>query len=401
MTVREIEGGLLAARGWRVAATCAHIKGSTGDKFDLAVLSSERDCVAAGVFTTNLVKAAPVIWCQQHLPASNLRAIVVNSGNANACTGEQGMRDTEEMAQLAASHLGIEAAQVLVASTGVIGIPMPMERLRSGMGQLELGSDGNAFIDAIMTTDTRRKQASVAFEAGGREVHVSGVTKGAGMIHPNMATMLCFVVSDAVVEGSMLPTLVKQAADRSFNMLTVDGDTSTNDTLVVLCNGAAENQPIKPETAEAALFEEAVETVCLSLARQMAADGEGASKLLEVRLTGAVNEVEARQAARAVVSSNLVKCAMYGNDPNWGRIMCALGYAGVTLDERHVDIAVNGHKLVSHGLGTGFDATAASKAMRTDSIVVEVELGLGSGTATALGCDMTPDYVTFNADYTT
>ncbi|MDE3077941.1 MAG: bifunctional ornithine acetyltransferase/N-acetylglutamate synthase, partial [Chloroflexota bacterium] len=283
----EVHGGLMAPKGWQAAAACAHVKGSTGDKLDLGLLASDRDCAAAGVFTTNQVRAAPVIWCRRLLPADNIRAVAVNSGNANACTGEQGYRDAAEMAQLAARQLGVDARQVLVASTGVIGIAMPMERIREGCSRLALGPDGDAFNDAIMTTDTRRKQAAVAFEAGGREVHIGGVTKGSGMIHPNMATMLCFLTSDAAVDASLLPAIVKGAAGRSFNMLTVDGDTSTNDTLVLMCNGAAGNEPIRPGTSAAALLEEAVETVCLSLARQMAADGEGASKYLEVRLTGA------------------------------------------------------------------------------------------------------------------
>jgi glutamate N-acetyltransferase / amino-acid N-acetyltransferase len=401
LAVREISGGVLAPLGFQTAATCARIKGSTGDKLDLAVLVSDVDCAAAGVFTQNQVRAAPVRWCQRLLPAGNIRAIVVNSGNANACTGEQGMRDAADMAGSAAALLGIEPDQVLVASTGVIGVPMPADRLRRGIKGLRLGHDGEAFTDAIMTTDTRRKQASVAIEIGGREVRVGGVTKGAGMIHPNMATMLCFITSDAAVDPGLLPGAVKRAADRSFNMLTVDGDTSTNDTLVVLCNGAAGNQPVHPETAEAELLEQAIETVALSLARQMAADGEGASKSLEVLVCGASSEADASAAARAIVASNLVKCAVYGNDPNWGRIVCALGNTPVRMDEGRIGVSINGQQLVSGGMTTGFDGGAASAAMKARLVTIEVDLGLGSGQARAFGCDMTPDYVTFNADYTT
>jgi glutamate N-acetyltransferase / amino-acid N-acetyltransferase len=401
LAVREISGGVLAPLGFQTAATCARIKGSTGDKLDLAVLVSDVDCAAAGVFTQNQVRAAPVRWCQRLLPAGNIRAIVVNSGNANACTGEQGMRDAADTAGSAAALLGIEPDQVLVASTGVIGVPMPADRLRRGIKGLRLGHDGEAFTDAIMTTDTRRKQASVAIEIGGREVRVGGVTKGAGMIHPNMATMLCFITSDAAVDPGLLPGAVKRAADRSFNMLTVDGDTSTNDTLVVLCNGAAGNQPVHPETAEAELLEQAIETVALSLARQMAADGEGASKSLEVLVCGASSEADASAAARAIVASNLVKCAVYGNDPNWGRIVCALGNTPVRMDEGRIGVSINGQQLVSGGMNTGFDGGAASAAMKARLVTIEVDLGLGSGQARAFGCDMTPDYVTFNADYTT
>ncbi len=400
-TIRDIPDGLLAPKGWRAAATCANIKGSTPDKLDLGLLVSDSDCAAAGVFTQNQLRAAPVRWCQQVLPSAGIRAIVANSGNANACTGEQGFRDASDMASSIASMLGIEPRQVLVASTGVIGVPMPMDRLREGVKGLRLGSDGDAFNDAIMTTDTCRKQASVAVELGGLEVRLGGVAKGAGMIHPHMATMLCFITCDAAVDADVLPRVVRQAADRSFNMLTVDGDTSTNDTLLVLCNGAAGNPPVRPGTAEAELLGQAIESVALSLARQMAADGEGASKSLQVRVTGAGSEEDARQAARAIAASNLVKCAVYGNDPNWGRVFMALGNTSVRLEESRIGLSINGLRLVAGGVATAFDAQAASQAMRASLVSIDLDLGLGSGQATALGCDMTPEYVTFNADYTT
>lgn len=363
--IREIPGGLLAPKGFRAAATAAHIKSSTGDKLDLALLASDSDCATAGVFTQNQVRAAPVRWCQQHLPSSAIRAIVVNSGNANACTGERGFRDTAEMASLAASKLGIESSQVLVASTGVIGVPLPMSRVREGFLQLELGATAEAFNDAIMTTDTKRKLASVAFQLGGREVRVGGVSKGAGMIHPNMATMLCFITSDAAVETDVLADAVKRAASRSFNMLTVDGDTSTNDTLTVMCNGAAGNSPVRTGTAEAELLEQAIETVALSLARQMAADGEGASKTLEVLVSGAASDDDARAAARAIVASNLVKCAVYGNDPNWGRILCAIGNTTVRLEEERIGLSINGLRLVSGGVATDFSQAGRRPSRRT------------------------------------
>jgi glutamate N-acetyltransferase / amino-acid N-acetyltransferase len=391
----------LTPRGWRAAATCANVKGSTPDKLDLGLLVSDTDCAAAGVFTQNQLRAAPVRWCQRLLPSAGIRAIVANSGNANACTGEQGFRDASDMASATASMLGVEPRQVLVASTGVIGVPMPMDRLREGMKALPLGVDGDAFNDAIMTTDTRRKQASAAVELSGREVRFGGVSKGAGMIHPNMATMLCFILSDAAVDPGVLPGAVKQAAGRSFNMLTVDGDTSTNDTLMVLRNGAAGNPPVRSGTAEAELLGESIERVALSLARQMAADGEGASKSLDVHVTGASSDDDARQAARAIAASNLVKCAVYGNDPNWGRVFMALGNTSVRLEENRIALAINGMSLVAGGVATAFDPQAASKAMRASLVTIDLDLGIGSGQATALGCDMTPEYVTFNADYTT
>jgi glutamate N-acetyltransferase / amino-acid N-acetyltransferase len=399
--IRDIPGGLLAPQGWRAAAGSANVKGSTPGKPDLGLLVSDRDCAAAGVFTQNQLRAAPVRWCQQLLPAGNVRAVVANSGNANACTGEQGARDAAEMAALAAASLGIEQRQVLVASTGVIGVPLPMDRLRDGIRALRLGAAADDFNDAIMTTDTRRKQASAALELAGREVRLGGVSKGAGMIHPNMATMLCFITCDAAVAPDVLPGAIRQAAGRSFNMLTVDADTSTNDTLVVLCNGAAGNPPVQAGSAEAQLLGEAIEHVALALARQMAADGEGASKTIEVCVRGAASQDDARQAARAIAASNLVKCAVYGNDPNWGRVFMALGNTSVRLEEARIGLAINGQRLVAGGLAAPFDAAAASAAMKAPVVTIELDLGLGSGQATAFGCDMTPDYVTLNADYTT
>jgi glutamate N-acetyltransferase/amino-acid N-acetyltransferase len=399
--VKEISGGVLAPRGFQAAAGCARIKSSSGDKLDLALLASDFDCAAAGVFTQNQVRAAPVRWCQQRLPSQNIRAVIVNSGNANACTGGQGFRDAAEMASLAAARMGIEPGQVLVASTGVIGVPLPMERIRAAVPELKLGATADAFNEAIMTTDTKRKQAAVRFEAGGREVRLGGVAKGAGMIHPNMATMLAFITCDAAVDPALLPGALKSAADRSLNMLTVDGDTSTNDTLVVLCNGAAGNTPIRPETAEAAFLEEAMEAVALSLARQIAADGEGASKVIEVRVSGAASDNDARTAARAVAASNLVKCAVYGNDPNWGRVLCAIGNTSARLQEDRIGLTINGLRIVSGGVATDCDAAAVSTAMKAPLVCIEIDFGLGSRSATALGCDMTPEYVTINADYTT
>ena len=399
--IRDISGGLLAPQGWRAAAGSANVKGSGPGRLDLGLLVSDSDCAAAGVFTKNQLRAAPVRWCQQLLPAGNLRAVVVNSGNANACTGEQGARDAAEMAALAASTLGVEQRQVLVASTGVIGVPLPMDRLRDGIRNLRLDGSADDFNDAIMTTDTRRKQASAAVELAGREVRLGGVSKGAGMIHPNMATMLCFITCDAAVAPDVLPGAIRQAAGRSFNMLTVDADTSTNDTLVVLSNGAAGNPPVKAGTPEAELLGQAIEHVALALARQMAADGEGASKTIEVCVRGAASQDDASQAAKAIAASNLVKCAVYGNDPNWGRVFMALGNTSVRLEESRIGLAINGQRLVAGGLAASFDAAAVSAAMKTPVVTIDLDLGLGDGQATAFGCDMTPEYVTLNADYTT
>jgi glutamate N-acetyltransferase/amino-acid N-acetyltransferase len=399
--VRVIQGGLLAPKGWKAGATCAHVKGSTGDKLDVGLLASDYDCASAGVFTQNHFQAAPVQYSKRHLPSRNIRAIVADSGNANACTGEQGLRDAELMARAAAELLGVDSTQVLVGSTGVIGIPMPMDRIVPGIKGVQLGPNGGAFNDAIMTTDTKRKQHAVAFDVGGREVRVAGVTKGAAMIHPNMATMLCFVTSDAAVDPAVLSGVVSHAADRSFNTLSIDGDQSTNDTLIVMCNGAAANEPIRPGTPEAALLGEAIEAVCLDLARQMAGDAEGGNKVIEVHVSGALSDQEALIAARKIVSSTLLKCAVHGNDPNWGRILMALGNSPVKVDERLVATSIQGVRMMERGAPVPFDASAASKAMDAPLVTIAVELGLGSGKGLAVGCDMSEEYVTLNADYTT
>ncbi|HUZ76716.1 MAG TPA: bifunctional glutamate N-acetyltransferase/amino-acid acetyltransferase ArgJ [Chloroflexota bacterium] len=399
--IRAIQGGLLAPRGWLAAGTCAHVKGSTGDKLDVGLLASEFDCAAAGVFTRNQFKAAPVRWCQKLLPSHSIRAVVADSGNANACTGDQGDHDAEQMAQVAAELLGVQPGQVLVGSTGVIGIPMPMERIGPAIRTLRLGPYGDAFNDAIMTTDTKRKQCSVAFDVAGREVRLGGVSKGVAMMHPNMATMLCFVTSDAIVEPDLLPGALKQAADASFNMLSIDGDQSTNDTLIVLCNGAAGNAPIRAGTAEATLLGQAIQQVCLDLARKMAADAEGGTKVIEVRVRGAANDADAQLAARTIASSTLLKCAVHGNDPNWGRILMALGNSPVHLDTRRVSTTIRGFRMMEAGAPVPFDAAAASKAMDAPVVDIEVELGIGRGEGLAIGCDMSEEYVTLNADYTT
>ena len=401
MAVRTIPGGLLAPKGWTAAGTCAHVKGSTGDKLDVGLLASDYDCAAAGVFTQNHFQAAPVQYSKRHLPSRNVRAIVADSGNANACTGEQGLRDAELMARTAAELIGVDASQVLVGSTGVIGIPMPMDRIVPAIRSLQLGPHGDAFNEAIMTTDTKRKQHAVALEVAGREVRVGGVTKGAAMIHPNMATMLCFVTSDAAVDPAVLDGVVKHAANRSFNTLSIDGDQSTNDTLIVMCNGAAGNDPIRPGTPEAALLGQAIEAVCLDLARQMAGDAEGGNKVIEVHVSGAVSDEQALIAARKIVSSTLLKCAVHGNDPNWGRILMALGNSPVKVDERLVATSIQAVRMMERGAPVPFDAAAASKAMDAPLVTIEVELGLGSGKGLAVGCDMSEEYVTLNADYTT
>lgn len=399
--MREVPGGVTAPRGFLAGATYCGIK--TGGR-DLTVLYSEAPCAAAGVFTKNKVQAAPIAVDRRHLAATggHARAVVINSGNANACTGQQGERDAEEMARLVAERFGCQPEEVLVASTGVIGVKMPMEKVRAGVGQVVLSREGGPeAARGIMTTDLRPKETALAFEAEASTITVGGMCKGSGMIHPNMGTMLAFITTDAAVEPAFLDAALRRAVDRSFNMVTVDGDTSTNDTVLVLANGLAGNQPIDANSALAAPFQAALDAVASYLAREVARDGEGASKLIEVRVRGARNEAEARLAARAVAGSNLLKSAVYGADPNWGRILCAVGYSGAEVDQTVADVTVGEIALMRGGEILAFDRVAASGAMKGPEVLITVDLHLGEGAAVAWGCDLTEQYVKINAEYTT
>ncbi|MDA8219240.1 MAG: bifunctional glutamate N-acetyltransferase/amino-acid acetyltransferase ArgJ [Dehalococcoidales bacterium] len=401
MPYREISGGVTAPRGFLAGSTYCGIK--SGGR-DLTVLAAESACVAAAVFTKNKVQAAPIAVNRRHLAATggHARAVVVNSGNANACTGRQGEVDAEEMARLAAEKIGCRPEEVLVASTGVIGVAMPMEKVRAGLQQVSLSKEaGHDAALGIMTTDTRAKEISLLVEAGGVELRFGGIAKGSGMIHPNMGTMLAFVTTDAAVEPAFLAAALQRSVDRSFNMISVDGDTSTNDTLIVLANGRAGNSPIAETAPLAAAFQEALDRVTMHLAREVARDGEGASKLIEVRVRGARNAEDARLAARAVAASSLVKAAVYGADPNWGRILCAAGYSGADVDGAVADVSVGEVQLMQRGDILKFDHEAASRALRHPEVHIDVNLNLGEGEALAWGCDLTEQYVKINAEYTT
>jgi glutamate N-acetyltransferase/amino-acid N-acetyltransferase len=362
----------------------------------LALVASRTPAAVAGVFTTNRVKAAPVLLSQQRAAAGRARAVIVNSGNANACTGEEGMSAAERMAAAAARRLDVTADEVLVLSTGVIGVPLPVEKIEAALPALTPSPDGgDAAAQAIMTTDTRPKTAAVELAIDGSTVRIGGMAKGAGMIHPNMATMLAVITADAAIAPADLQRHLSAAARRSFNRIDVDGDTSTNDSVVVLANGASGT------TLPGELFTEALTQVCVSLARQIAAGGEGATKLLEVTVTGAARLEDAETAARAITRSTLVKAAMYGNDPNWGRILCAAGYSGAAFDPAGARLMVQGIPLFAHGMPLPFDAMAASAALRAPEVAVHLDLGSGDESATAWGCDLSPEYVRFNAEYTT
>jgi glutamate N-acetyltransferase/amino-acid N-acetyltransferase len=375
--------------GFRTGAVKAGIKPS--GKHDLTALVSETPCAWAYVGTTNAAAAA-CVHRNRDLLASNqpVQAVVVNAGNANCATGQLGFDTNERMAQLAARAFNLEAAQVLTASTGVIGQPLPIEKLEAGFPQIQLGLNLEPFSTAIMTTDLVPKVAEALLPGGARVV---GVCKGSGMIAPNMATMLAYVVTDALVDQTELRGRWKGVIDRSFNQVTVDTDTSTNDMGVILANGAA-------GAVDAGVFWQTVEDVCVSLARQLARDGEGATKLLTVRVIGARSEPEARQAALSVAASPLWKSAVYGNDPNWGRIMMALGKSGATFDPANVCISLQGVALYDTRL-LEFDRAAVSASMRADEIIVEADLREGSGAGVAWGCDLTEGYVKINAEYTT
>ena len=412
LAARTVTGGVTAARGFSAGTAACGIKAFTagatampgGQRDDLAVIYSDRPCDAGGVFTTNLVKAAPIVIDQLHLRQNRVQAIVVNSGNANACTGAQGFRDALQMSKLAADRLDLDPPQVLVASTGVIGRYLPMDAIRSGVAQACAGlstDGGDAAARAIMTTDTVPKLAAVEVDIAGTTVRVGGIAKGSGMIHPNMATLLTFVTTDAAVEPGLCAAMVRGIADRSFNQVTVDGDTSTNDTFLVLANGAAGNVPIAAGSGEAAALEDAILAVARALAREIARDGEGATKLVTVRVSGAASDGDARLAARAVASSNLVKTAIHGGDPNWGRILCALGYSGAQLAVDRLAVGVAGVPVFARGAGLVVDLDRVRAGFERPEIEITAELGLGDGSAEAWTCDLTAEYIRINAEYTT
>jgi glutamate N-acetyltransferase/amino-acid N-acetyltransferase len=391
-------GTVTTPEGFQAGATNAGIKYK--DKADLAVLFSEVPCTAAGVFTTNKVKAAPVALCQQRIQAGKAQAIVVNSGCANACTGEQGLADAVEMAELAARAVGVAPDEVLVASTGVIGRRLPMERLRAGMGWIALSREGgHEFARAIMTTDTVAKETAVRIEGSGAVI--GGAAKGAGMIHPDMATLLSFLTTDASVEPDFLKRALRRAADVSFNMISIDGDTSTNDTLLLLANGKAGGEAIVEGTWQAEAFQKALNRVCIYLSRAIARDGEGATRLIEVRVSGASSTDDARRAARTIISSPLVKTAVHGNDPNWGRVLAAAGRSGAEIVPEKMSLDIGGIRLVEGGTPLSFDDAAVVERLKEDEVTIALNLNLGSGEATGWGCDMSEEYVSINSEYTT
>lgn len=385
--------------GFTAGAAKAGVKTGVAQRLDVGLIASDRPCVAAGVFTTNQVIAAPVVLTREHIQRGTLRAIAANSGIANACTGDQGDADAVAMARAAASAVGCATEEVAVASTGVIGWRLPAERIGKALGEITLSRTGfNDFAQAIMTTDTKPKLIHVASAIDEKTVRMRGVAKGAGMIHPNMATMLSFVVTDAAIPRDELIPMVRRAADASFNAISIDGDTSTNDMLVVLANGASGMRPTREALGQ---FELMLTQTCQFLAGEIVADGEGVTKVFSVKVTGAASVEDARKAARTITTSNLVKTAIHGADPNWGRILAAAGRSGARVDDRRASVRIGRLDVYREGAPVAFAADALRDVFSQKSIEIEVRLGLGGGSATAWGTDLSAEYVRLNAEYTT
>ena len=407
MEITKIEGGVCAAEGFSAACCEANIKYK--DRTDMAMIYSKTPCECAGTFTTNVVKAACVQWDQKIVESGkSMHAVVVNSGIANACTGKEGWDACEATAKAVEDALGVPYDSVAVASTGVIGMQLPVDKLVNGVktmsGILEASQNaGTEASKAIMTTDTVNKEIAYTFMAGGKKVTLGGMSKGSGMIHPNMCTMLAVLTTDLNIEKSLLQEAVSEVVTDTFNMITVDGDTSTNDSLIVMANGLAGNNKITEKNSDYDTFKEVLFIVCRYLARKMAADGEGASKLFEAKVINARSKADARTLARAIVASNLSKAAIYGCDANFGRFLCAMGYSGASFDQNDVELFFESEagklQVFDKGTPLEFDEDKAVEILKASEVTILVDMHEGSEEATAWGCDLTYDYVKINADY--
>ena len=405
--MKQIKGGVTAAKGYEAASTATGIKYQ--GRTDMALIYSQVPCVSAGTFTTNVVKAAPVKWDRQIVDSgAGVQAVVVNSGIANACTGEEGMGYCKETAEAAAKALNIDAAGVLVGSTGVIGMQLPMQKLVDGIQVLagkkaEGLQSGHDAALAIMTTDTVEKEMAVEIEIGGKTVTIGGMSKGSGMIHPNMCTMLAFITTDAAITKEALQKALSEDVEDTYNMISVDGDTSTNDTAILLANGLAGNQEITYASPEYDTFKEALHMVNETLAKKMAGDGEGATALFEVKVVGAESIKQAKTLAKSVVCSNLTKAAIAGHDANWGRILCAMGYSGAQFDPEKVDLFFESKagkiQIIENGTAVDYSEAEATKILSETEVTAIADVKMGDKTATAWGCDLTHGYIEINADY--
>ena len=396
------EGTVTSPQGYVAGAVYAGLK-SQGDKVaDLGILMSQRPASVAATFSTSRIVSPSVTVSRQRVAGGSARGVVANSGCANCAVGEQGITDAVEMARLAADHVGVDPGEMLVASTGIIGVELPMALIRQGIPGVELTAEGGeAFARSIMTTDSRLKRAAVAFEADGHRYHIGGVAKGVGMIHPDMATMLCFLTTDADVDRGFLQSALSQSIDVSFNMIDIDGDQSTNDTVLLFSNGAAGGSQLSGASDSAGLFQDALERLTVHLAKELVRDGEGAERIFAVTVEGAASVADARLAAREITSSNLVKAMVHGRDPNWGRIMMALGQSGAEVDEPKIDIFINDIHIVHEGKAISYFTEAVVAGMNVPEVRFKVTLGIGEASATAWGCDLTEEYVTFNSAYST
>lgn len=405
--MKQIKGGVTAAKGFKATSTAAGIKYQ--NRQDMAMIYSEVACNVAGTFTKNIVKAAPVKWDQKVVyETKKAQAVVINAGIANACTGEEGMDYCKQTAAKVSDLLGVPENQVLVASTGVIGKQLPIDRICAGIDAMVpvLGGGyekGHAAAKAIMTTDTHEKEVAVEVELGGKTVTIGGMCKGSGMIHPNMCTMLSFVTTDAAISQELLLEALKADVEDTYNMISVDGDTSTNDTCVLLANGMAGNAEITEKDADYEAFCKALNFINESLAKQMAGDGEGATALFEVKVIGAASKEQAKILSKSVITSNLTKAAIYGHDANWGRILCAMGYSGAQFDPEKVDLyfqsAAGKMQIIKDGVALDYSEEEATKILSEPEVTAIADVKMGDATATAWGCDLTYDYVKINADY--
>ena len=406
--MKEISGGICAATGFTAAGMRCGVKAnSRPDRKDLALIYSEKPCSAAGMFTTNQVKASCVQLSMQHLRDGRAQAVVANSCNANACAPE-GMENALRMCKSAADILGLQPEDMVVASTGVIGQRLNIEAIEAGMPEVfaQLRRDGSDdAAHAIMTTDTIKKEYAFSAEIGGKTVHLGGISKGSGMIHPNMGTMLCFLTTDCAISPAMLDKALREAVRVSFHRISVDGDTSTNDTCVILANGMAENPEITDANDDYAVFVEVLTTLCIKLARDMAADGEGAKHLITCVTRGAASEAQAETIGKSVIASSLTKAAIFGCDANWGRVLCAMGYSGEHFDPEQVDVSfascAGTIPVCQAGKGLNFDEDLAKKILTEKEVVIDITMGEGDASATCWGCDLTYDYVRINGDYRT
>ena len=407
--VSWIDGGVCAAQGFRAAGLHVGVKTHNVNKKDVALIVSDSDCAAAAVFTTNVVKAAPIHVTKAHLANGRARAVVANSGNANACA-PLGEENAERMCAAAAKAIGCGAEDVLVCSTGVIGQTLRVNVIEEGMEELaslleQSGAGSDAAAHAIMTTDTVKKEAAVETTVGGKTVRIGGIAKGSGMIHPNMGTMLCFITTDCAISPEMIRKALVDTAHVSFNRISVDGDTSTNDTCLVLANGLAGNETITGEGEDYAAFLEALKALCVRLARMMAKDGEGARHLITCTVSGAKDEESAQTIAKSVISSTLTKAAIFGCDANWGRVLCAMGYSGEEFDPDKVDVAFASAAgeipVCRQGRGLDFDEDLAKRILTEDEVEIRVRMGEGDAACTCWGCDITYDYIKINGDYRT